>query len=236
MRVLGIESSSTTASVALIEDDQLVAEYTMCNTMKHSKTLMPMLEDMIDRLETDINTVDLVAVSEGPGSFTGLRIGSATAKGIAQGLNIKIASIKTLEVIASQIQIPDAKVGVVVFARAREVYYATYSIRFENGQFYPVEDKAIVALEIEELIEQLKHIDEAFYVIGDGVTKFKSEFADINSNILFPAPIFCAISAKNVAFLGLRRYYNNDVMTCYEQKPYYHKKSQAEREYEEKHK
>lgn len=236
MRVLGIESSSTTASVALIEDDQLVAEYTMCNTMKHSKTLMPMLEDMINRLETDINTIDLISVSEGPGSFTGLRIGSATAKGIAQGLNLKIASIKTLEVIASQIQVPDAKVGVIVFARAREVYYATYTIKFEDGHFYPVEDKAIVAIEVEDLIEELKSIKESFYLIGDGITKFKSEFIGINPNILIPAPIYCSNSAKNVAFLGLKRYYNNDVMTYYEQKPYYHKKSQAEREYEEKHK
>jgi len=235
MRVLGIESSGTTASVALIEDDQLVAEYTMCNTMKHSKTLMPMLEDMLKRLETDINTIDLVSVTEGPGSFTGLRIGSATAKGIAQGLNLKIASIRTLEVIASQIQIPEAKVGVIVFARAREVYYATYTIKFEDGQFYPLEDKAIVALELDDLLEQLKGIDEPFYIIGDGITKFKSEFKDINSKILVPAPIFCSNSAKNVAILGLRRYYNNDVMTCYEQKPYYHKKSQAEREYEERH-
>jgi len=236
MKVLGIESSGSTASVALIEDDHLIAEYTICHTMKHSKTLMPMLEDMMNRLETDINTVDLISVSEGPGSFTGLRIGSATAKGIAHGLNIKIASIRTLEVIASQIQIPDARIGVIVFARAREVYYATYTIKFKDGQFYPVEDKAIVALELEELLEQLKTIDETFYIVGDGITKFKSEFKDINPNILVPAPMFCSNSAKNVAFLGLRRYYDNDVMTYYEQKPYYYKKSQAEREYEEKHK
>lgn len=236
MRVLGIESSGTTASVALIEDDQLIAEYTMCNTMKHSKTLMPMLEDMLNRLDTDINTIDLVSVTEGPGSFTGLRIGSATAKGIAHGLNIKIASIPTLEVIASQIQIPNAKVGVIVFARAREVYYATYTIKFEDGHFYPVEDKEIIALEVDDLLEQLKDITETFYIVGDGIIKFKSEFSDINPNILIPAPIYCSNSAKNVAFLGLKRYYNDDVMTYYEQKPYYHKKSQAEREYEEKHK
>lgn len=236
MRVLGIESSGSTASVALIEDDQLIAEYTMCNTMKHSKTLMPMLEDMFNRLEIDINTIDLVSVSEGPGSFTGLRIGSATAKGIAHGLNLKIASVKTFEVIASQIQIPEAKVGVIVFARAREVYYATYTIKFEDGYFYPVEDHAIVALELEELLEQLKAVDQPFYIVGDGITKFKAEFVNINPNILIPAPIFCSNSAKNVAFLGLKRYYNDDVMTYYEQKPYYHKKSQAEREYEEKHK
>jgi tRNA threonylcarbamoyl adenosine modification protein YeaZ len=236
MIVLGIESSSTTASVALIEDDQLLAEYTMNNTMKHSKTLMPMMEDMLKRLEMNVNVIDLVAVSEGPGSFTGLRIGSATAKGLAQGLNIKIANIPTLEVLASQIQVPGARVGVVVFARAREVYYATYTIDFNNGHFTCTLLDDLCTLEIEDLMERLRDKDDKnFFLVGDAITKFAGEFESLRDKVSIPAPIYCSFSAKNVAFLGLKRYYNNDVMTCYEQKPYYHKQSQAEREYEEKH-
>lgn len=238
MRVLGIESSSTTASVAIIEDDHLLCEYTMNNTMKHSKTLMPMLADMLERLETDISSVDLVAVSEGPGSFTGLRIGSATAKGIAQGLNIKIASIPTLEVLASTVMVPDVKVGVVVYARAREVYYAEYETAYLNNKFTVKEVSSIISLEVEDLIKQLsEHTNqEPFYLIGDGVQRFKEEFQPLTDTYVMPAVIFCSFSAKNVAFLGLNRYYNDDIMTYYQQKPYYHKKSQAEREYEEKNK
>lgn len=226
MRVLGIESSSTTASVAIIEDDRLVCEYTMNNTLKHSRTLMPMLEDMLNRMETDIDTIDLVAVSEGPGSFTGLRIGSATAKGIAQGLDIKVASVPTLQVLASRIQVPDAMVGAVVHARAREVYYATYRIEFNDGHFFTVENESITSLEVEDLIEMLKkqEVSGDFYLVGDGVERFKDEFLFIEDKYCLPAPIYCSFSAQQVALLGLQMYNCGNVMTYYEQKPYYHKK------------
>jgi len=238
MRVLGIESSSTTASVAIIEDNRLISEYTMNNTLKHSKTLMPMLEDMLKRLEADIKSVDLVAVSEGPGSFTGLRIGSATAKGIAHGLGIPVASIPTLEVLASTVTMTNVVVGVIVFARAREVYYQEYITDYKDDCFKVKKINEIKALEIESLIEYFDTYDkkENLILIGDGVEKFKEELSVFSPIIRMPAPIFVSLSGKNVAFLGLNRYYNNDVMTYYQQKPYYHKKSQAEREYEEKHK
>ncbi len=238
MRVLGIESSSTTASIAIIDDDKLVCEYTINNTMKHSKTLMPMLEDVLNRLEININTVDLVAVSEGPGSFTGLRIGSATAKGIAQGLNIKIASIPTLEVLASTIMVRDVVVGVVLYARAREVYYGEYKTTLVDGEIYTKEITTIEALEVDELANRLKikEYDTDFYLVGDGTERFNEMFININSRLIILPQIFCSFSAKNVALLGLKRYYNGDVIKYYEQKPYYHKKSQAEREYEERNK
>ncbi len=255
MRVLGIESSSTTASMAIIEDYNLIGEYTINNTMKHSKTLMPMLEDLMNRLDLDVSDLDLISVSEGPGSFTGLRIGSATAKGLAHGLGLKVASIPTLEVIASTVKVPGARVGVVVFARAREVYYAEYLIDFVDGQFLPREVSAIRALEVEDLIEDLKNkrkhkadskemtnisnvtrVEDNAYLIGDGIWKFEKEFLELSNQYKIPKPIYCSFSAKNVALLGLSRYYSGDVMTYFQQKPYYHKKSQAEREYEEKHK
>lgn len=238
MRVLGIESSSTTASIALMDDYKMIGEYTMNNTMKHSKTLMPMLEDLLNRLDMDVSDIDLVSVSEGPGSFTGLRIGSATAKGIAHGLDLKVASIPTLEVLASTVMVPGARVGVVVYARAREVYFAEYDIEYKSGVFVPVEVSKIIALELEPLIERLSSntIDGDYYLIGDGIQRFEEDFKGLNDRYVLPKPIFCSFSAKNVALLGLNRYYSGDVMTYYEQKPYYHKKSQAEREYEEKNK
>jgi len=234
VKVLGIESSSTTASIAVIEDDKLLVEYTMNNTMKHSKTLLPMLEDALKRLELDISAIDLVAVSEGPGSFTGLRIGSATAKGIAQGLNLKVASIPTLEVLAGQICVPDARVGVVLFARAREVYYGTYEIKFSGQEYTPVECSKIKTIDIDDLVSELRKNKTVDFLIGDGVGRFDTLFLELLDKYYIPQPVDCSFSAKTVAKLGLQRYYNNDVMTYFGQKPYYHKKSQAEREYEEK--
>ena len=136
---------------------------------------------------------------------------------------------------ASQIQVPDAMVGVVVYARAREVYYATYRINYENGVFYPTLVDDIIDLEVDVLVDRLlKESAANYYLVGDGITKFPTQFERLQGLYHLPKPIFCSLSAKNVALLGLRRYYNDDVMTCYDHKPYYHKKSQAEREYEEK--
>ena len=87
MRILAIESSALVASVAIVEEEQIIAEYTMNYKKTHSQTLMPMLEEISKMLELDMDSIDAIAISGGPGSFTGLRIGSATAKGIGLALN-----------------------------------------------------------------------------------------------------------------------------------------------------
>lgn len=239
MRVLGIESSSTTASVAVIEEDKLIAEYTINHTLKHSTTLMPMLDEMLKRVNLEVSDLDLIAVSEGPGSFTGLRIGSATAKGIAHALSLPIASIPTLEVIASTVGIMDKPIGVVLFARAREVYYCEYKIENVRGFMKPVELAPIISLEVEELLERLNAGIDEIVLVGDGIEKFKEEFDSLKTKnmlrIQLLNPLYYQLSAKQVALLGVLRSYDKELMTYYEQKPYYHKKSQAEREYEEKH-
>lgn len=88
MKILAIEASGLVASVALIENDKLVAEYTINNKLTHSQTIMPMIEEICNLTELELSTIDYIACSSGPGSFTGLRIGAATAKGLALGLNI----------------------------------------------------------------------------------------------------------------------------------------------------
>lgn len=235
MRTLGIESSSTVASVAIMEDDNLICEYTINNTLQHSKTLMPMLEEITKRVGMDIKTIDLIAVSEGPGSFTGLRIGSATAKGIAHGLKIPIASVPSLEVLAGSVMIPDAVVYVMVHARANELYFAKYRIQIKNNQFFPLCMESITSKEISEVIEDINSdvIEGSGYLIGDGVEKFKKDL-ELLDKPLIKMPNSVTFSAKTVALLGIQRYYSDDVVTYYEQKPFYLKKSQAEREYEEK--
>jgi len=235
MRVLGIESSSSVASIAILEDERLICEYTINDTIQHSKTLMPMIEEVTRRVGIDISTINLIAVSEGPGSFTGLRIGSATAKGLAHGLRIPIASIPSLEVLATTVTIPNALVGVIVHARAEEVYYALYRINYNERQFSPCQLIPIESMEINELIYRLNHMDiyESIVLIGDGVDKFSTHLLDVTLPII-KMPVYLTFSAKTVALLGIQRYYKGDVVTYYEQKPYYHKKSQAEREYEEK--
>ncbi|WZL82224.1 tRNA (adenosine(37)-N6)-threonylcarbamoyltransferase complex dimerization subunit type 1 TsaB [Vallitaleaceae bacterium 9-2] len=234
MKILGIESSSTIASVAVVEDGQLLGEYTINHTLKHSKTLMPMIQEMLNKLELKPKDIGLIAVSEGPGSFTGLRIGSATAKGLAQGLNIPIVSIPTMQVLASTVLIPGAKVHAIMYARAREVYYQTFMISVKERHFLVEPQTPLVTCEIEEVAEKLKKETHHVYLVGDAVFRFEQDLEGLGEKIISFLPVYTNLMAKNVAILGQSRYDDNDVMTYQEHRPYYHKKSQAEREYESK--
>lgn len=100
MKILAIDSSGLTATVALVEDDRTIAEYTVDYKKTHSQTLLPMISEMMERVEMDIASVDAIAVSGGPGSFTGLRIGSATAKGLGLALNKPLVHVPTVDALA----------------------------------------------------------------------------------------------------------------------------------------
>lgn len=100
MKVLAIESSAVTASVAIMTEDTLIAEYTINYKKTHSQTLLPMIDEICRMTETDVSDIDIVAVSDGPGSFTGLRIGAATGKGIALAKNKPMVAVPTLEAMA----------------------------------------------------------------------------------------------------------------------------------------
>ena len=100
MKILGLDSSGIVASVAVVEDDILVAEYTVNYKKTHSQTLLPMLDEIAKMTELDLNTIDAIAVAAGPGSFTGLRIGSATAKGLGLALDKPLVAIPTVDGLA----------------------------------------------------------------------------------------------------------------------------------------
>ena len=97
MKVLGLDSSGLVAGVALIQDDVLIAEYTTDYKKTHSQTLLPMLDELRRMVDLDLKSIDLIAVAAGPGSFTGLRIGSATAKGLGLALDIPLAAVPTVD-------------------------------------------------------------------------------------------------------------------------------------------
>ena len=100
MKILALDSSGLVASAAVIEDDTLLAEYTICHKKTHSQTLLPMLDEIRKNIELDMNTIDAIAVSAGPGSFTGLRIGSATAKGLGLALEKPLIHVPTVDALA----------------------------------------------------------------------------------------------------------------------------------------
>ena len=128
MRVLGIESSSLVASVALVTDDILTGEYTANFKKTHSQTLLPMLDELAKLLELDLNTVDAIAVAGGPGSFTGLRIGAATAKGLGLALKKPLIHVPTVDALAYNMWGASGLICPIMDARRRQVYTGLYQM------------------------------------------------------------------------------------------------------------
>ena len=165
MRALGIDSSGMVASVAVVEDTQMLAEYTINYKKTHSQTLLPMLDEIGKMIELDLSTIDVIAVAAGPGSFTGLRIGSATAKGLGLALKKPLVSVPTLEGIAYNFCGSDKLVCPMMDARRSQVYTGIY--KFSGNELEKVEDQ--MAVPVEEILEKLNQLGKEVILAGDGV-------------------------------------------------------------------
>ena len=151
MKILALDSSGLVASVAVMEDDTMLAEYTMNYKKTHSQTLLPMLDEMSKMIDLDLNTIDAIAVAGGPGSFTGLRIGSATAKGLGLALKKPIISIPTVDGLAYNLCGTDKVVCPLMDARRNQVYTGIYE--FEGNELKVIEEQ--MAVDITEIAEKL---------------------------------------------------------------------------------
>lgn len=168
MRVLGIESSSLVASVALVTDDILTAEYTVDFKKTHSQTLLPMLDEIVKLLELDLNTIDAIAVAGGPGSFTGLRIGAATAKGLGLALKKPLVHVPTVDAMAYNMWGADGLVCPIMDAKRSQVYTGLY--RTKNGLEVLMEQ---CPMDMGELAGLLNRKGEKVIFLGDGVPVYK---------------------------------------------------------------
>ena len=162
MRVLAIDSSGLTATVAIVEDDQTIAEYMTNYKKTHSQTLLPMIDEMVKMVDADLASIDAIAVSGGPGSFTGLRIGSATAKGLGLALDKPLIHVPTVEAMAYSMYGCEDIICPIMDARRKQVYTGLYSFAYgekEDGGLYDEPEFRILrpqaAVAVEELIRQL---------------------------------------------------------------------------------
>ncbi|MCR4806039.1 MAG: tRNA (adenosine(37)-N6)-threonylcarbamoyltransferase complex dimerization subunit type 1 TsaB [Lachnospiraceae bacterium] len=169
MKILGIDSSGMTATVAVLEDDKLLAEYTINHKKTHSQTLVPMLDEIKKMTELDLDSLDAIAIAAGPGSFTGLRIGSATAKGLGLALDKPLVPVSTLEGLAMNAWGYDGLVCPIMDARRDQVYTGVF--RFVNGKLERVMEDT--AESVTDLIGQLEGFNEKVLFLGDGVPVFK---------------------------------------------------------------
>lgn len=172
MLILGIESSAKAASVALWRDGELLAESFQRTALTHSRTLLPMAEDLLRNAELTIHDVDCVAVAEGPGSFTGVRIGVATAKGLCWGADKKAVGVSTLEAMSHLAHAAgDEIICCVMDARRSQVYGALFEMK-DGRPCRLTEDRAIAA---SELAAEVKATGRRAYVLGDGWAVFEKE-------------------------------------------------------------
>ena len=171
MKLLAIDSSGLVASVAVIEEETLVAEYTMNYKKTHSQTLLPMLEEIKKSIDLDLSSIDAIAVAAGPGSFTGLRIGSATAKGLGLALDKPLISVPTVDALAYNLYDTDEDTIIcpIMDARRKQVYTGMYC--FLNHQMQVVKEQDAVALE--ELIKELNQMERPVIFLGDAVPVYK---------------------------------------------------------------
>jgi tRNA threonylcarbamoyladenosine biosynthesis protein TsaB len=227
MKILGLDSSGIVASVAIVEDDVLIAEYTVNYKKTHSQTLLPMLDEIAKMTELDLNSIDAIAVAAGPGSFTGLRIGSATAKGLGLALKKPLIAIPTVEGLAYNLYDISGLICPIMDARRKQVYTGIY--RFTDHQLKVVEDQ--MAVPMETVIEKLNQYGEAVTFLGDGVPVFHELIAEKMTVPYSFAPAHVNKQrAAAVATLGEIYYRQGKTETAMEHVPDYLRVSQAERE------
>ena len=164
MLILAFESSAKPASAALVKDGQLRSQYMQCSALTHSRTLLPMAEDMLKNAELRLSDVDLIAVVHGPGSFTGIRIGVSTVKGLAWAAEKPCVGVSTLEAMAWHGLAVGGYICPVMDARRSQVYNALFKI--ENGRPVRMTEDRPIALE--ELAKEVTALGAPVFLIGDG--------------------------------------------------------------------
>ena len=233
MKILGLDSSGIVASVAIVEDDALIAEYTVNYKKTHSQTLLPMLDEIVRMTELDLDSLDAIAVAGGPGSFTGLRIGSATAKGLGLALKKPLIGVPTVEALAYNLYDTSGLICPIMDARRKQVYTGIY--RFEDHQLKVVEDQ--MAVPITELLEKLNGYGEPVTFLGDGVPVFRAVITEqLKVPFSFAPAHVNKQRAAAVAALGMVYYREGKFESAAEHQPDYLRVSQAERERAEREK
>ena len=239
MKIIAIDSSGLVASVAIVQDEEVIAEYNVQYKKTHSQTLLPMLDELKRMVDLDLQTVDAIAIASGPGSFTGLRIGSATAKGLGLALEIPIIEIPTLDGLACNLYGSDKVVCPIMDARRNQVYTGLYSY-IEDGQSDEQEQRfhytlvpilSQCAVPIEEIAEKCNEQQKEIIFLGDGVPVFAEQLKNLMKVPYSFAPAHLNKQrAGAVGALAEKYYREGKTVTAAEHQPEYLRISQAERE------
>lgn len=230
MKILAMDTSANVATVAVTEDRKLIAECVLNHKKTHSEKIMPMVDMLLTDSEIDIAEIDLFAVANGPGSFTGLRIGVSTAKALSQAQNKQIVGISTLEGMAYNLFDVDGLISPIMDARRGQVYNGVY--KWQNGKLKEITPPR--ALSIEECLLDFQD-EEKVYFVGDGVPVHKETIIKtMGERAVFVPDGQSLPRASSLAFLAYDKFLEGKAQNYIELMPIYLRKPQAEREYEEK--
>nr|WP_312578815.1 tRNA (adenosine(37)-N6)-threonylcarbamoyltransferase complex dimerization subunit type 1 TsaB [Sedimentibacter sp.] len=226
MKILAIESASITASCAVSENDVVLGEYSLGHKKTHSEKLMPLIEKLLVDTEIEIKDIELIVISEGPGSYTGLRIGAAIAKSIAYAINVPIANVPTMKSLASNIYSIDKYIVPIMDAKSGRVYSGIY--RWDNYNLITVKEQ--FPTNIDELIDILNNISYPVILSGDGSEKYRNLFIEkLKNEYTFSPKQFNFLRASSLACLGYNMALGGETIDSSGFYPKYLRLSQAER-------
>ena len=242
MKLLAIESSGMVASVAIVDEQNVIAEYTTDFKKTHSETLMPMIDAVCTMTQTEAAEFDAIAVSKGPGSFTGLRIGAATAKGLGLALGKKLVPVSTLAAMACNFAGYEHLIVPIMDARRDQVYTGVFTFVIRPDQmidFSVFKDSSAMSItDLMDYLNELTSLDgnpPLVVFLGDAVEKYEDtidELADFNYAL---APDELNLQrADSVGIVGMVYYFEGLLTDPDEEAPDYLRPSQAEREAAEK--
>lgn len=229
MKILALDTSGLAASAAVTDNGKLLAESVLNYRLNHSQTIMPLVDAVCKETEAELNTIDYIACTCGPGSFTGLRIGAATAKGLALGLGKKIVPVPTLDALAYNIFGTENIVCPIMDARRSQVYSAFFT--WDNGTLVRLSD--YMAESIDDIIEKALAFGKKVVFLGDGVAVHKAKLVCHEEFIIAPPSLMVqrASAAADAAEVMVNE---GKAVTGADFEITYLRKSQAEREREEK--
>ena len=229
MLILSIECTAGPVSCALIEDGMLKSELYLDVKTTHSQTLLPMVEQALSLSSKQVKDLDYIAVTEGPGSFTGVRIGVSAVKGLAEPLNISCIPVSVLEAMAYNVLGQEAYVCAVMDARCNQVYNALFRVSGEKVERL-CDDRALMIDELKaELLEIANKDDRPIIVVGDGAELFFGKASEIESLKLAPMHLVRQ-KASGVGMVALKHIAQGKTVTAEQLLPKYLRLPQAERE------
>lgn len=225
MKILAIDTSTTHSSCSVMEDNNIVGDFSINQSMSHNEILLVMVDEVLKKLNIDIEDIDLFVAVTGPGSFTGIRIGVTVVKALAMALNKPIVAVNTLEALSFGI-FSDKKKIPLIDARGERVYYGVYE---------GISNINIVApalLTIDELLEEFSNKGE-FVFAGDCVNLYKDRILKNKNFEITPACLNSCIS-RNACVIGKHKFESGDISDCFNLSPEYVRLSQAQRDMENK--